>query len=297
MDPTKQPLAVVSMAYKDYFFLKRWHSYYSNQAGADNLYLMSHGNDPLHRSIATGANVLNLPRDPTMHKFDRRRWRAMARFASGLLDFYNWVIVADIDEIVIVDPLVAPSLIDHLQQHPFSAADGPKNIAPLCLELIHTPAEEPLPITEGETILSRRRIFRPNRNYSKPCLVGAPMTYGPGGHRNDLGRRHLPDHLYTLHLKYFDHAIMASTAAARRALIKAADVASGKAETAHSWNRTLEAYGEIVASSTLTKEDIALPEFRAAMLQQIEKYTDQFIWGPVRTDKLYRIPERFSSVF
>jgi len=297
MDSTKKMLGVMTMAHKDYFFLGRWYQYYSKQVGAENLYVFSHGNDPEHRKIAKCANVINLPRDETMFKFDRRRWRMMSHVATGLLDFYNWMIVSDVDEIVIVDPKVATKIVDYLQEKYEGIQDYPRNIAPLCLELVHIPEQEPLPIAKTKAILSRRRIFRPNRNYSKPCLVGAPVQFGPGGHRNNLGLRHMPDDLYTLHLKFCDLGIMKGVAETRRNLVAEAAKAGDVTNPEHSWNATIEAHRNIVETSTVMGEDIELPEFRAAMSKQVQKYTDQFLWGPASCNELYRIPERFSDVF
>ncbi len=128
MDPTKHPLAVITMVYGDYPFLTRWHRYYSAQVGAENLYVFSHGNDPEHRRIAAGANVMNVPRDGGMVKFDRRRWKMMGHLVSGLLEFYTWVIVADVDEIVIVDPKVSTGLIAHLRDRYGDMATAPRSI-------------------------------------------------------------------------------------------------------------------------------------------------------------------------
>jgi len=297
MGGTKQQLGVVTMAYQDYFFLQRWYDYYCAQVGSRNLFVFSHGNDPRHRDIAQGANVINLPRDATMFKFDRRRWRMLGHFASGMLEFYDWMIVADVDEIVIVDPGVSRTLGEHMSNVYGSRETAPRNISPLCLELIHRPDLEPLAITPDATILSRRRIFRPNRNYSKPCLVGAPVAFGPGGHRNTLGPRHLPDDLYTLHLKFFDRDTMERVASARRHLVQEAERAGAQPDGINTWNNTIRAYEAIVAQTTLDGENIALPELRAAMARQYPKYTDQYLWGPATTDKLYRIPERFADTF
>ena len=297
MDSTKSLLGVATMVYQDYFFLERWYDYYSKQVGAENLYVFSHGNDPKHRSIAKDANVINLPRDETMFKFDRRRWRALGHCATGLLEFYNWMIVADVDEIVVVDPDAAPTIPDYLIKNYQDTTDGPLNIAPFCLELVHLPEEEPLPILPDETILSRRRIFRPNRNYSKPSLVGGPVIFAPGGHRNTLGRRHMPKDLYTLHLKYFDYATMEKVAVEKQNMVVEAGKLGSGYDESHGWNRNLDHYREIVASTKLEGENIDLPRYRAAMQKQIEKYQDQFIWGRARSNSLFRIPERFSDVF
>lgn len=193
MDDTKKPLGAVTMVYEDYFFLERWYDHYRRQVGAENLYVFSHGNDPRHREIADGANVMNVPRDPSMQKFDRRRWRMMGLFASGMLEFYRWMVVSDVDEILVLDPRAGDSIPGYLAANYGDPRKSPRNLSPLGLELFHLPGEEPLPIAPDETILSRRRIFRPSRNYSKPCLIGAPAIFGPGGHRNNLGPRHMPE--------------------------------------------------------------------------------------------------------
>lgn len=292
----KKLLGVLTMAYRDYFFVERWYRYWSDQVGAENLYLLSHGNDPAHREIAQDANVLNLPRDEGMYRFDRRRWQAMGRIASGLLEFYDWMIVSDVDEIVIADPRSAPSVGCWLERHAAGGKDVSRNISPLCLELIHVPAEEPKKISGDATILSRRRIFRPNGNYSKPCLIGAPAVFGPGGHRNTLGLRHLPDDLYTLHLKFFDADTLAETAERRKAMADHAEKTSGA--PIRGWRRTLQNYQDMVKRMPIAGEDIDLPAYRAAMRQQKLRYSNgQYEWGRAKNDRLYRIPERFAGVF
>lgn len=297
MDKTKKMLGVVTMLYEDYFFLERWYEYYSKQVGAENLYVFSHGNDPKHREIAKNANVMNLPRDVSMFKFDRRRWRMMSHLASGLLDYYNWMIVTDVDEIVVVDPNAAPTLVDYILENYDAPGVNLKNISPLGLELIHLPEEEPLAIEKNETILSQRRIFRPNANYSKPCLVAAPAVFGPGGHRNNLGRRHLSDDLYLLHLKFFDLSTMESVAKIRGQLTAVAGDLGTDGFQAHPWSKTLDTYRKILSLMTLADEDIELPEIRASMRKQREKYHNQFVWGRIKNTKLHRIPERFAKVF
>lgn len=297
MDDYKTDLGVVTMVYQDYFFLERWYDYYSSQVGAENLYVFSHGNDPKHREIAKGANVLNLPRDEVMFKFDRRRWRMLGNFATGLLDFYNWMIVSDVDEIVVVDPKAAAGILDYIRQHYADKKTAPLNIAPFCLEIVHLPKEEPLPIAEGETILSRRRIFRPNQNYSKPCLVRGPVGFGPGGHRNTLGPRHLPDDMYLLHLKFFDYDTVVSRGQEKKKLVTDAGKLGSKYDASHGWNRVQEQYEDIVNTLALQGENVELPQVRAAMRKQFERYSNQYIYGPIKNQNLYRIPERFAGVF
>lgn len=296
MDATKQPLAVVTMVYKDYAFLKRWHAYYGQQAGIENLYVLSHGNDPGHRTIAEGANVLNVPRDPSMLKFDRRRWRMMSHFASGLLEFYRWVIVVDVDEIVLVDPVAAGGLVEHLSDRYGNPETAPTSISPFALNMIHIPEQEPLPIVEDAPILGRRRHFLPSRVYSKPCIVREPVVFGPGGHRNNLGRRHLSEALYLVHLKSADIGWMTDRADVQAEVLSTAALTNPAFRGTHGWTEAVSNYHKIRTSHEIGEEDVALPDIRAAMLRQTERYKDQFIWGEFENRKIYRIPDRFGTV-
>lgn len=297
MDSTKNPLAVVTMVHGDYLFLKRWYDYYKAQVGAENLYIFSHGNDPKHREIAAEANVIALPRDETMHMFDRRRWRMLSRFVSGLSQFYNWVILSDVDEIVIVDPKAASGILEYIELHYPDTGAAPKNIAPLCMEIIHYPPNETLPVEEDKTILSRRRTYRPSRNYSKPCLVRGDVVFKAGGHLNNLAERHMPADMYLLHLKYFDHEGITQRSTDRSETILGAGNVSKNFATMGTWYDTGDYHSQILEKSTFIGEEIELKEFRAKLAKQKERARGKFVYGYAKTNNLYQIPERFSDVF
>jgi hypothetical protein len=296
MDKTLKPLAAVTMVYQDYAMLERWYDYYARQIGPENLFVFSHGNDPRHRQIAAEANVLNAPRDTSMSKFDRRRWRMLSHFASGMLNFYNWAIVSDVDEIVLVDPKSAGSLVALLERKYADAQSAPVSISPFALNLVHVPEQEPEPLERERPILSRRRYYAPSRVYSKPCLVRAPVTFGPGGHRNNLGRRYLSSDLYLLHLKFHDCAAMRERAGWQSEAIRQAATQNQQMAAGHSWNETLAQYEAVRAKTDLGPEDIEVPHIRQAMLRQTEKYKNQFVWGPFENTTLYKIPSRFADL-
>jgi hypothetical protein len=286
----------MTMVYGDHFFLRRWYEYYRAQIGAENLFVLSHGNDPEHHAIACEANVIGIPRDPSMQGFDVRRWQMMGLFASGLLSYYDRMIVADVDEIVIVDPAAAPGLVAYLARIFPDPLAAPPNVAPLGLELVHIPAEEPLPIVDGQTILSRRRTFRPNRNYSKPCVIGGLTVFSAGGHTNNLGLRFMPDDMYLIHLKYFDNRTVSARAWQRRRIVEeAARLRPGV--RIQGWHRIIRTYREMVANARIAGEDVELAAYRAAMKRQVEKGPNRYVWGPAQDDALYRLPERFGTVF
>ncbi len=293
----KNPLGVATMVYEDYFFLQRWYDYYAAQIGAENLFIFSHGNDPRHREIAPGANVIRTPRDPQLFKWNRRRWNMMSSFVSGQHEFYHWMILTDVDEIVIADPAVAPGLLAYLETKFPKPNAAPQSIAPFCFDMVHYPADETLPVVDDQTILSRRRTFRPNTSYSKPCLIRKPTHFWPGGHVNSLGPRHMPDGLYMMHLRFFDRDRMEERARARRASIAATEAVNENYQNLESWYDTLALHSEIIDTYEFKGEDIDLPDVKTQMKKQVQKTPNRFIWKRLSIPELYRIPERFSTVF
>jgi hypothetical protein len=296
LDPTKPPCAAITMAYQDHVFLDRWVRHYGAQFGRQHLYILSHGGDPEHARIGEGCNIITLPRDPTMFRLDRRRWGFISQFASGMLRYYNWLFVGDVDEVVIVDPDVAPDLTSYMQRK--TARDTPKSICPLGIELIHNPAQEPLPIDPGAPILSRRRNFRANANYSKPCIIRRDTTFSIGGHANTHLPRVLDPHLYLIHLRFFDYDITCARLTQRKDMREIMRGDKDPKDVGHAWGRDLENF-KALASGVPVREDVELAEFRARMLAEQQVLHDGKVafFGGGRTRELYRLPERFAQVF
>lgn len=296
MDPTKAPCGAITMVYKDYFFLERWVEYYGAQFGRAHLHVISHGGDPEHDRIAEGCNILRVPRDPELFRLDRRRWMFQSQYASGMLRYYNWLIVGDVDEIVIVDPEVAPDLISYLRR--YDSPKTPKSLCPFGVELIHNPEVEPEPIVAGETILSKRRVFRANANYSKPCVIRSEVGFTIGGHANTHLPRVLDPHLFLIHLRFFDHDITSARLSGRKEMRQIMTGDRDPAAVGHAWGKDLENFKKL-ASGVPVREDADLPEFRAKMVDGMQLLHNDTVafFGGGRTKELFRLPERFASVF
>ncbi len=284
------------MAYQDHFFLDRWVRHYGAQFGREHCYILSHGGDPEHARIGEGCNIIHLPRDPAMFRLDRRRWSFISQFANGMLRYYNWLFVGDVDEVVIVDPAAAPDLVSYM-----GAAygnDAPKSLCPLGLELIHNPQQEPDPIEDHAPILSRRRNFRVNANYSKPCVMRRDVTFTIGGHANNHLPRVLDPHMYLIHLRFFDYDITCARLGQRREMRKIMTGDKDPATVGHAWGKDLENF-KTLASGVPVREDIDLTEFRARMVAEQQLLHDDKVafWGGGRTKELYRLPDRFAQVF
>lgn len=296
MDETKAPGAAVTMVRGDHVFLRRWLAYYGAQFGREHLYVLSHGNDPEIRRIAEGANVINLPFDPGRTLFDRRRWEMLSAFTSGLLRYYNWVVCGDVDEVVLVDPDVAPDLLGYVTS--FRPRATPAVFCPLGIEIIHNPALEPAPVTEDAPILSRRRLFRLNANYSKPCLTRSPIRFSPGGHSCDIHKRTVDANLYLVHLRFFDHDTTMARLESRRQMkvLEAATIGSDRPRRS-TWERDGETY-ERLSKLEPVAETVDFAAFRKLMVEKKREVSPGGYWffGGGRSKELYRLPERFAGL-
>lgn len=297
IDPTKMPAGAMTMVYKDYYFLRRWVDYYGRQFGRQHLYVLSHGGDPEHQRICEGANFIRLPRDPTMWRIERRRWGINSKFSAGMLRYYNWFIVGDVDEVVIVDPAVAPDLTTYLSRYT-SSRTAPRSLSPFGIELIHNPEAEPEPLSDDAPILSRRRVFRANANYAKPCVLRTETGFTIGGHANSHQPRVLDPHLYLVHLRFFDYDMATERLAGRKDMRTTMTGDRDPASVGKAWSKDLETFLALSKGVAL-REDAELPEFRKKMIEGQQHLHDGKItfFGGGRTRELYRLPERFAPVF
>jgi Glycosyl transferase family 2 len=296
MDHTRAPMMAMTMVGGDHFFLTRWVDYYGKQLGRENLYVLSHGGDPEHKRIAEGCNIIYLPFDETRNCFNQRRWQMLSRLTNSFLYFYNWVIVGDVDEIVCVDPAVSGSLRDYVTGQ--SRRRGPKVITPFAIEMAHNPTLEPEPITPGRNILDVRRIFRLNANYAKPCVTSTLIDMAPGGHFANHPVLNLDPHLYLFHLRFIDHDMTEKRLATRRAQ---RDLQSGSLDVVErqktGWDTAWETY-KALSKDTPRAETVDFPEFRKEMIDGWrEKKVVYFAPGGARPKGVYRLPERFKTLF
>lgn len=296
LDPTKEPCCAITMVYKDHFFLERWVDHYGRQFGREHLYVLSHGGEPEHREIAAGANVITLPRDPTLHRLTRRRWMFKSSFASGMLRYYNWVFVGDVDEVVIVDPAVAPDLVTYMAAKDIRTA--PHSICPFGIELIHNPEVEPDPILKDQPLLSRRRVFRANANYSKPCIIRKDAMFTIGGHANNHQPRILDPNLYLLHLRYVDYETSIQRLESRREMRHLMDGDNDSPGGTGQWGKNIDDFKRLSQRSPV-REDAELTDFRKKMIEDRKDLHDGKVtfFGGGRSKDLYRLPERFAAVF
>lgn len=203
----KELVAALTMVKEDIFFLRTWIKYYGNLLGNENLYVINHGRSQLVAQEASMCNVIGIPEgDPS--GFDRVRWKLLNSLLKGFQNYYSYVIVGDVDEIVVVDPLSGKDLKSWLAQ-----TEDQQVFTPLGLELVHDPDSELHQVDQH--ILGPRRFVRTSMRYSKPCIASSETSYSRGGHFSTCSKIETPEHLFLFHLKYCDFQIYCDTADSR----------------------------------------------------------------------------------
>lgn len=203
-------VCAVVMVKDDYFFLRKWISYYGRQLGHENLFVISHGGDKTVAEIARDANVIPIPagRDDSIgHKrFEIDRFGLINDFCSGLVRYFQYVIFTDVDEFIIVDPALGIGLIEYIRSH--SAAT---TITPFGLDVIHRTAQEPSSIDPDRPVLSQRKYCKVEPLYSKPAITRMDIIRSVGNHNSNDSDLYLGSGLYLFHLKWVDYGLSMNT--------------------------------------------------------------------------------------
>ncbi|MEP2181536.1 glycosyltransferase family 2 protein [Roseibium sp.] len=210
-------ICAITMVYRDYWALAQWIRHYSKHLGIGNLYVMVHGPDEKVNEIAAGANIWTIPRD-SLEGFDKRRYKMLNQFQSGLLQFYDWVIRTDTDELICVDPDLHGSLDRFLSQTSDEAvfATG--------LNVFEQADEQEMP--EGVSVFDCRAAAVITGNYSKAWAVKADaplMRHGvklttPGGKPYSYS---FPHGVYLAHLKFANIDALADVNVTRKEVARA----------------------------------------------------------------------------
>ena len=184
-------IAAVTMVYNEPDFLPLWRRHYARLVGAEHCHVIDHGSDDGSTAALGAVNRLRLPRSP---QDDVRRARFISRFCAGLLEWYDWVIYTDVDELLIPDPRLYPDLAS------FCAGARAEVIYAIGLNLHHLPEEPPLDFSRP--LGPQRRWVRFSGAMCKPALIRRAVNWAPGFHGADAEVTFAP--LYLIHLRWSD---------------------------------------------------------------------------------------------
>lgn len=286
-------VAVITTVRDDDFFLEKWVNYYGGFFGKEALYILNHGNQEAVKRIAAGCNLIPLP-DEERKNFNPRRWRTQNSLMSALRQWYENIIICDVDEFVVVDPASGMTLGSWLLE---TAKPGVVRTA-FGLEVVHLRDREPESVETS--ILGPRLHAQITSWYSKPCIVSCPTKLSRGGHYATFEKLVQPDFLYMFHMKYCDFDLYADTLNRRNAMVKSMGVTDIKETTTN------------VQWFALNRDDDA--EFKAFEAREVDESWDFSAYrksmaktfGPrnnalyhfkrQESAKLFKLPERFAGI-
>lgn len=275
------------------FFAREWVSYYSQQFGLDNLFILDHASDIDYGETFNRANVIRIP-DRGNKRFDYVRADFINSFQQALLKYYDIVIYTDSDEFIVVDPAVAPNLRDYLANlEPFSI------LAPIGIQLTQKIDEEP-PYEDGTPILSQRSFGYLIPMYCKPLITKKKVDWHAGFHGSKV-RFEVDPNLYLLHLKMFD---LEFTLSRQAELNRRFEQGAGPRPWSLSAGELTERFRKFSARPlaevefgkwSLDNSKVALgimPRFKDYFVVRRSFFAD-----PGILDKMIKLPPRFASLF
>lgn len=284
-------IAAVTMAYNEPEYLPIWVRHYARQVGSRHCYVIDHGSDDGSTDGLGDVTVVRIPRSP---QDDTRRARFLSRFCAALLEWYDWVIHADVDEIALPDPQLYPTLQEYCADAP------PEVVTAVGFNLHHLPECEP-PIDLARPITEQRGWVRFSAAMCKPVLIRRAVDWAPGFHCA-ADAPVVFDRLFLFHLRWFDQALGLRRLAKTRAM-PWADPNAG------AWQRVEDAEFVALCDRIARLEqregvafDIAVPPLRDAIQavldsQEGREHERYKIDLHRDVDELWEIPSQFRGAF
>lgn len=290
-------VAFVTMVYGDEFFLSIWLGYYLKQTTPENIHIVTHGPQPYVSRMAPGCTIVECSRDPRNPQMDQDRFTFLSKYCTDLLSQYDRVIWNDVDEIVVLDPVIEMDLVEYLENLPAER----EVVTPMGLEIVHrTDLENDYDYCRP--MFAQRRFARFNAWYTKPNIISTPIVWGPDGHGSSYPRIFLDRNLFTFHLKWFDHSFHVDRHKERLGLRFNDDHGNEIIVGAGSWSWSELTYK--IVSNSLLRQKIVDTEVSFDFNSHGDRIEQSFREGRTGMYKvswfvdgtLHLIPERFAQV-
>lgn len=218
-------ICAITMVYRDHWALSQWYAHYARHLGAQNLYVISHGEDPAIATICPQASIITIPRED-LDNFDLMRGRMLNSFQAGLSEIYDWIIRTDADELICLDPAKHGSFAE------FFAKQTANAVFALGLNIAETGQDAEM--RPGMRALEHRSLAMFSSHYSKAWAVRRRL--GLRRHGVEVRPRftnsypfEVPAGVYLAHLKFANSRALAQSDKHR------SDVAARCTEGAPGW--------------------------------------------------------------
>ncbi len=279
---------MITMVYNEKAFLPIWASYYGRHFGTENLFVIDDASTDGSTEGLGAARIIRIEREPIDQ--DLRAVR-MSLFHEALLAYYDAVIFTDVDEFLVVDPLLNMGLADYVMRH------APKHANAIGFNVLHNVGEEP-PYRLDEPLFAQRSYLQFERGYCKQLIHKSPVRWHQGFHGSTKPFA-LAVGLYLFHLRAVDYDISASRITNRNQL----PWAEVSLKRGHGIQNRLpqEEYLEMYFPSVPERFSSALSEkmfneYVMLIAQELAKEAQgtNFDYDPLRR-QLSRVPARFRN--
>ena len=188
-------VAAFTMARNEDTFLPIWVRHYGDALGRAHLFVID---DNSSDGSTEGLGEVNLIRLEPAPFDEEKRALTVSLMLHELLKFYDVVIFSDVDELLVVEPLLKLGLRDYIARHAGLHTNA------IGLNVIHNWFEEP-PYTPALGVLMQRRFASFDPAYCKQPIHREPAIWMPGFH--DTNRPVSTGvGLYLFHLRALDYA-------------------------------------------------------------------------------------------
>lgn len=199
MNAGKRKCAIFVMVQNEKVFLPIWLSYYSRFFEAEDIFVYDHKSDD--GSVEAARKNFNIKpiRLEYPYSFDHQWFQFVAENTQAkLLEFYEYVIFTDIDEILYINNKRYSGLGDYIQklQHRAVRCEG--------YELIHHRKKEKA-FELKKPILTQRKYWYRAPLYNKTLLTSEPLNWEIGFHHITSGESIQDKDLLLIHLHKLDY--------------------------------------------------------------------------------------------
>jgi hypothetical protein len=197
-------VVAITMVRNEVFFLEKWIAHYGAQLGHEHLYVLLHGNAAELRGLDNRVNFINIPvrKNDTVgyDRFNEDRFSFINALGNELNNYFDWVIVTDVDEFMVVDPDLGVNLPEYLAQ-----TQSDTVLSVIGLDVTHRTDDEPDSLNLDENILAQRQFCRFQPLYCKPAIASKAIKRAKGNHYSTHKTLTFGSGLYLFHLKFMDH--------------------------------------------------------------------------------------------
>ena len=189
-------IAIITTVYNEDVLLPIWLRYYGAHLGREHLYVIDDGSNDGSTTGLDGVNVIRLERAPIDQ--DSRAF-TVSLFHREMLKHYDVVIFTDVDEFLVVDPLVKLGLADYIGKHAGAHTNA------IGFDVIHNQFDEAI-YSPDLGVFRQRRYLKFTRAYCKQLIHREPVLWMPGFHYTNMSRSPGVG-LYLFHLRAVDYEL------------------------------------------------------------------------------------------